>query len=282
MKIGPSDAVMRRRETWGGIAAEFVQVTRHETTEFSFCAPCHLLVVYEQGQRREGDTRVEGLPPSTRRNLKGKLTFVPAGHEYYERSEPCVLTRVVYFYVQPEMIPTPIERLHRRAALAPRLFFEDATLWDTALKLKRLLGTDNRAYLDALGVVLAHELVRLNVGYERIEAPARGGLAPWQQRMVTSYIEEHLAEQISLTTLAQLVHLSPCYFCRAFKQSIGEPPHRYHNNRRIEHAKTLLANRAASVTEIALELGFSETSSLTAAFRRATGMTPTAYGRGLG
>ena len=58
------------------MAAEFVQVTRHETTEFSFCAPCHLLVVYEQGQRREGDTLVEGLPPSTRRNLKGKLTLV--------------------------------------------------------------------------------------------------------------------------------------------------------------------------------------------------------------
>jgi AraC family transcriptional regulator len=189
---------MRRREIWGGMAAEFVQVTRHETTEFSFCAPCHLLVVYEQGQRREGDTLVEGLPPSTRRNLKGKLTFVPAGHEYYERSEPCVLTRVVYFYVQPEMIPTPIERLHTHAVLAPRLFFEDATLWDTALKLKRLLGTDNRAYLDALGVVLTHELVRLDVECQRIEAPERGGLAPWQQRIVTSYIEEHLAEQISL------------------------------------------------------------------------------------
>ena len=127
--------------------------------------------------------------------------------------------------------------------MAPRLFFEDATLCDTALKLKRLLGTDNRPYLDALGVVLAHELVRPNVECERVEAPARGGLAPWQQRMVTSYIEEHLAEQISLATLAQLVRLSPYYFCRAFKQSLGEPPHRYHNNRRIEHAKTLLANR---------------------------------------
>jgi AraC family transcriptional regulator len=264
------------------MAAEFVQVTRHETMEFSFCAPCHLLVVYEEGERREGDTRVEGLPPSTRRNLRGKLTFVPAGHEYYERYEPCVFARVVYFYVQPETIPTPVERVHADAALAPRLFFEDATLWDTALKLKRLLGTDNRAYLDALGVVLAHELVRLNAGYERIEAPARGGLAPWQQRMVTSYIEEHLAEQISLATLAQLVRLSRYYFCRAFKQSIGEPPHRYHNNRRIEHAKTLLANPATSVTEIALELGFSETSSFTAAFRRATGMTPTAFCRSLG
>jgi AraC family transcriptional regulator len=282
VKIGPADAVMRRREIWDGMAAEFVQVTKHETLEFSFCAPCHLLVVYEEGERREGDTLVEGLPPSARRSLKGKLTFVPAGHEYCERYEPCVLTRVMYFYLRPEMIPTPVERVHADAALAPRLFFEDATLWDTAFKLKRLLGTENRAYLDALGVVLAHELVRLNVGCERIEALGRGGLAPWQQRIVTSYIEEHLAEQISLATLAQLVRLSPYYFCRAFKRSVGLPPHRYHNNRRIEHAKTLLANPASSVTEIALELGFSETSSFTAAFRRATGTTPTAYCRSLG
>ena len=150
----------------------------------------------------------------------------------------------MYFYLQPEMIPTSVERIHADAALAPRLFFEDTTLWDTAFKLKRLLGTENRAYLDALGVVLAHELVRLNVGCERIETPERGGLAPWQQRIVTPYIEEHLAEHISLSTLAQLVRLSPYYFCRAFKQSVGQPPHRYHNNRRIEHAKTLLANPA--------------------------------------
>jgi AraC family transcriptional regulator len=60
------------------------------------------------------------------------------------------------------------------------------------------------------------------------------------------------------------------------------PPHRYHNNRRIEHAKTLLANPATSVMEIALELGFSETSSFTAAFRKTTGMTPTSYHRSFG
>jgi hypothetical protein len=41
------------------------------------------------------------------------------------------------------------------------------------------------------------------------------------------YIEGHLAEHISLATLAQLVRLSPHYFCRAFKQSFGLPPHRY-------------------------------------------------------
>jgi hypothetical protein len=115
----------------------------------------------------------------------------------------------VYFYLQPEKIPTLVGGACTDAALTPRLFFEDATLWDTALKVKRLLGTDNQPYVDALGAVLAHELVRLNAGCQRIEALARGGLAAWQQRIVISYIEEHLAEQIPLATLAQLVRLKP-------------------------------------------------------------------------
>jgi AraC family transcriptional regulator len=50
---------------------------------------------------------------------------------------------------------------------------------------------------------------------------------------------------------------------------------------RIEHAKTLLAKPAPSVTAIGLRVGFSETSSFSAAFRKATGQTPTAYHRSL-
>jgi methylphosphotriester-DNA--protein-cysteine methyltransferase len=69
------------------------------------------------------------------------------------------------------------------------------------------------------------------------------------------------------------------HFCRAFKTSFGVPPHRYHNIGRIEHAKSLLAKTACSVTEIGLMIGYSETSSFTAAFRRMTGSTPTAYRR---
>jgi AraC family transcriptional regulator len=117
-----------------------------------------------------------------------------------------------------------------------------------------------------------------NVGAQRIEAPARGGLASWQQRIVIAYIEEHLAEQIPL---AGLVRLSPYYFCRAFKQSLGLPPHRYHNTRRIEQAKILLAKPAPSVTDIGMTVGFSDTSSFTTAFRKATGLTPSAYHRSL-
>jgi AraC family transcriptional regulator len=57
------------------------------------------------------------------------------------------------------------------------------------------------------------------------------------------------------------------------------PPHRYHTNRRIERAKALLAKGGLSVTDIGSTLGFSETSSFTAAFRKATGLTPSKYYR---
>ena len=110
---------------------------------------------------------------------------------------------------------------------------------------------------------------------------ARGGLAAWQQRIVTTYIEEHLAEPILLATLAELVGLSTYHFCRAFKQSFGLPPHRYHTSRRIEHAKTSPGEAPLSVTDIGMTIGFSETSSFTAAFRKATGLTPSAYHRSL-
>jgi len=99
---------------------------------------------------------------------------------------------------------------------------------------------------------------------------------------VTAYIEEHLSEQVSLATLARLARLSTFHFCRAFKQSFGVPPHRYHTNRRIERAKLMLAERKHSVTEIGLAVGFSETSSFTAVFRKITGQTPSRYHRALG
>jgi AraC family transcriptional regulator len=82
-----------------------------------------------------------------------------------------------------------------------------------------------------------------------------------------------------LATLAELVNLSLFHFARAFKQSFGVPPHRYHSARRMDRARSLLQRPALSVTQIAAQTGFRETSSFTRAFRRFTGLTPTEYRR---
>jgi AraC family transcriptional regulator len=75
--------------------------------------------------------------------------------------------------------------------------------------------------------------------------------------------------------------LSPYHFSRAFKQSFGMPPHRYHTHRRIERAKILLERHILSVTDIGLSLGFNEASSFTTAFRKIAGLTPSRYHRSI-
>jgi AraC family transcriptional regulator len=281
LEISPASHAKRRVASWKGMTAEIVQATSGARTSYRYRGPMHLLVLFEQATRREGETQVGELHSSLR-DMGRKLVFVPTGHEYRDSHEGRNPTRMVLFYIEPEAVP--LSWSDAGSTLLPRLLFEDATLLSTAQKLATVMessDSDNRAYLEALGFVLLHELVRLHQGSTPSKPMLRGGLAAWQQRAVTTYIEQHLAEPVSLASLAALVGLSTFHFCRAFKQSVGMPPHRYHTRQRIERAKALLAKPALSVTEIGLAVGFSETSSFTAAFRKATGLTPTAYHRSL-
>ena len=284
VKVAPHGFVARRGMKWRGMGAEFVQATSHDRIDYSFRSPVHLLASYQHGTRRDGESYVEGLPRSTLRDMTKKLIFVPASHEYREWHDPRTLPGVTYFYFDPAELQAEFEGNDADISFAPRLLFEDSTIWGTAAKLKQAIdsrGAENRLYVEALGVLLVHELIRLNRGAPRSEPPVRGGLAAWQQRVITGYIDEHLSEQIPLAVLAGLARLSTYYFCRAFKQSFGVPPHRYHTNQRIEQAKVMLAARKHSVTEIGLTLGFSDTSSFTAAFRKISGQTPSSYQRSL-
>jgi AraC family transcriptional regulator len=284
VEISPPGSMVRHALTWRGMAAETVTATELCRVEVRFRAPVHLLIFFEEGARRDGVTCVEGLPRSGARSYKGKLVFVPSGHEYYDWQEPSRLARAAYFYFDPAMLPLEPDTGHANRSVAPRLFFEDAGLRDIAIRLKALVegpGAVDRLYCESLGVVLARELVRLYSPVPCVEPPVRGGLAGWQQRTVANYIEEHVADQISLSTLAQLARLSPYHFSRAFKQTFGMPPHRFHTHRRIERAKSLLANAAASVTSVGMQVGFGETSSFSAAFRKATGVSPTGFQRSI-
>jgi AraC family transcriptional regulator len=281
IQVSPIDFMKRRTAGWHGVQIELMQFTGSERVELRFRASFPMLVAHERGTRRIGETSLEGVPRSARRDLAKKLTLVPAGHEYHEWHEPRSPMHILLFHFDPDTLNDFAGS--DSFATTPRLFFEDAALWATVAKLKEQLeipSPGNSPYMEALGAVLRHELARLDSRSDRVDPPIRGGLAAWQQRAVTTYIEERLSEQIPLTTLAQLARLSPYHFCRAFKQSFGIPPHRYHTKLRIERAKALLETREQlSITKIALALGFSETSSFTAAFRRETGLTPTGYHR---
>jgi AraC-like DNA-binding protein len=130
----------------------------------------------------------------------------------------------------------------------------------------------------------ANELVdivrRARRATRRTEAvEARGGLAPGALRRVREYIQNNMAERIELDDLAAIAGLSICHFSRAFKQSMGLPPHRYVVERRIEAAARSISDTQRPLAEIALEVGFADQSHFTRVFARVMGATPREYRR---
>jgi AraC family transcriptional regulator len=282
VEVSPPDAVSRRGAILPGVAVEIVQANRRCRIDYRYCASAPLLVFHDRGARHDGCTEIQGLPTSRLRDFTRKFVFVPGGHEYHDWHEPRTLSRVIFFYFDSCRLAAGTQL--GLSPPSPRIFFEDGALTETASKLANSIqrGSYNPGYLEALGVVLAHELAQIDAATRGPKAFINGGLAAWQRRKTLSFIEEHLAEPISLEVLAGLAGLSTCYFCRAFRRSCGMPPQRYQLSQRIERAKALLTKNTVSVTDIGLAVGYNDVSAFCTAFRRVAGVTPSAYRRSLG
>lgn len=103
------------------------------------------------------------------------------------------------------------------------------------------------------------------------------GLPIWQLRKVEDYLRVHLAEEISVEQLADLVDLSPFHFSRVFKQATGMTPLRFVTRERITYAQQLIRETSRSLIEIALEVGYSNPSHFAKVFRKVAGVTPTEF-----
>ena len=114
--------------------------------------------------------------------------------------------------------------------------------------------------------------------FRRSASPASvGGLTPRALQRIREYIDRHLEENVELETLADTAGLSKWHFARAFKQSVGMPPHFYLIQRRLERAQRLLAETDLSLAQIALKSGFSDQSHFSRRFRMFLGVTPRSF-----
>jgi len=84
----------------------------------------------------------------------------------------------------------------------------------------------------------------------------RGGLPIARLRKIEDYVRAHLAESISIETLAELAELSPFHFSRVFKQTTGMTPLQFVTRERIVRAQQLVRETSRSLIEIALEVGY--------------------------
>jgi AraC family transcriptional regulator len=93
-----------------------------------------------------------------------------------------------------------------------------------------------------------------------------GGLPIWQLRKLEDYVSEHLADEISVETLAELMELSPFHFSRVFKQTTGMSPVQFVKRQRITGAQQLIRETSRSLIQVALEVGYRSPSHFTKSF----------------
>lgn len=96
---------------------------------------------------------------------------------------------------------------------------------------------------------------------------------------VRDLLDRHYAHRWTLRELADRIGLAPTYLAGQFTAEVGQPPHRYLLERRVDRAKQLLETSELSITAIGLEVGFGSGQHLARVFRRLTGYTPREYRR---
>ena len=214
----------------------------------------------------------------------GTLCFVPAGVPSGARARSdfelvtCALDSMLVNGIDLELDHRPAVELRLRTN------FKDPA----AQQLLKLLFADfasecpaGRLYADHLIHALAYRVLILgrDISSSNTARPVSG----LPNRILKRVVDKMrvLDDQLSLESLAQESGYSRVHFMRMFRAATGRSPHNYLMNLRIERARELLSNPALSLTDIALDCGFSSHSHLTRVFRQFLGVTPSEYRRAL-
>jgi YesN/AraC family two-component response regulator len=106
-----------------------------------------------------------------------------------------------------------------------------------------------------------------------------GSAAQRLVRRAMAYVHEHYAEPLTRDDLAQHLNMNSDYLTHCFRTEVGMTPITYLNRYRVNKARVLLAESDMNVTEVAMAVGFSDSSYFGRVFRRQVGVSPDAYRR---
>ncbi|GLS18066.1 hypothetical protein GCM10007874_10820 [Labrys miyagiensis] len=159
---------------------------------------------------------------------------------------------------------------------APRV--SDPLLKEVAAALHGIISRPpeptDRLFIDSASSMLAAHLVSKYSNISRRAAPPSPSLSYQKLTRVLDLVECRFADAIGLDELAAEACLSPFHFSRMFQKATGLSPHRYVAERRVQEAKSKLAEGRLSLVEIALEAGFGSQGNFNRIFRKHTGLTP--------
>lgn len=267
-----------RSNRWHGATVELVTREAARVSEGEMCVPAHVVSLLCDGERRGIVNWVDDSKAVQIAMRPGWIRVAPAGARIHSRWNPGRRTYLLAF-----LDPGVLDGVRAECGLPDG--WRLPVLTDVRREKLRtvLLALAEEVRAPGLGSAVAGaalvrqlmvEVLRLADGSAAGGEPVRGGLSGHHQRLVLDLIERALAEPLTLDRLAAATGLSTSHFAAAFRQSMGEPPHKYILQRRLERARALLRDGGLSLTDVALEAGFGGSSQFAMAFRRATGLSP--------
>lgn len=208
------------------------------------------------------------------------LTIIPAGSSSRWDLEGPV--DVMHFYLPPSLLQQTAERLDQASSgdIQLRTAHPDTTASQLLAMIMSTLDSSAAAdtlFRQQLASSLVTYLLAQHVGSAPRPIAAPGGLSPQTLRAALERLDSCCNEDISLKALAEASGLSTYHFCRAFKKSMGVPPHAWLRQRRLDRAKAMLRDTKEGIVTIAEELGYGSHTAFTAAFKRMTGTSPSRW-----
>lgn len=230
------------------------------------------------------EARIDGRSRA-KRPLNGSFSLVPEGQDTFWAVKGDHET--VHLYLPGQAVRDFVEQHPELGARTIAPVFAAQDPWLTAYCQMFLAeapsldaGGPAGLFLSESRHLLLRHLLRRHAG----TAPAHragGGrvspLRPFLMQRVVAFVEAHLAGEITLSQLAQLVHMSPDHFLRAFSAAVGTTPYKYVQEQRLGCAARLLADSALDVQDVARRCGYRTPSHFAQQFRRRFGVTPLVF-----
>jgi len=255
-----------------------IEVLRRETVgrmHWHFRQPELSLFWFGKGAERLRAT-IDGRPVERQFRGASKLAIFPAAIEIEGEWNVGPTLDYTVVFLNPSFVG---ERLQHAITNSTIAFEHDGLTRGLAELCREAASPDNVFNLMAEGwsiQALAH-ISRISEGRKQPSDKLRGGLAGRSLRRLEEYVRENLTQPISLAELSGIAGLSKRHFLRAFQDSVGATPYNYVLSLRIDEAKRRLSETADSIVDVALATGFSHAQHFSTSFKKATGLTPSAF-----
>ena len=265
---------------WDGVFFRYMSVPASQTPEV--CTTLgHTITIFTHGDYViHGDRKLDGrfhrdsvvggdivIQPA---NIGQKCAWDKEGDFIILGIETKTFARAIHESAQPEQVQ-----------LIPHFATPDPLVLQIGLAIKNALQNNpsgSRLYAQTMVNALSVHLLQHYSARKPKIKEYTNGLSKRQLNRIIEYIRNNLDKNLGLNELANLLHISPHYFCYLFKQSMKMSPHQYVIQTRVDRAKELLL-MGYTIAQVALMVGFANQSHLNRHFKKLIGITPGKFGK---